>query len=72
MPIGLTLERPRFHATENDEVRQLTHNIHKLQFLHLFSQKSFLRVVALNIIQKTQKIVNCQTLLEILPKNIHN
>ena len=40
---GLTLERPRFQTTENDQVRQLTHYVNKLYFVDLFDQVDILK-----------------------------
>ena len=36
--VYLTLERSCFQTIENDPVRQLTHYVHKLYFVHLFDQ----------------------------------
>ena len=41
--ISLTLERPHFQTTENERVRQLTHYVNKLYFVHLFDQVGILK-----------------------------
>ena len=55
-----TLQRLRFQTTLNYQLRQLTHYVDKLQFVHLFDQVNILEV-EMFLMHLTNSLTLCNT-----------